>query len=230
MTVAENVEAVRARIEAAAQRSGRRGRDVVLVAVSKTFGIDSIKAALDAGVSDLGENRAQELREKATEISGVRWHFVGHLQSNKVRHLVGTAALIHSVDRVEVANAIDKRARATGIVQEVLIEVNVSGEGAKHGVAPDALMQLVEGVAALDGLALRGLMTIPPLPRRPEDSRPHLRRLASLRKRVQEIEPAASELSMGMTRDFEVAIEEGATIVRLGEAIFGPRPPARARR
>jgi PLP dependent protein len=223
VSIATNIEAVKERIAAAAGRSGRRGSDVLLVAVSKTFGVDAIRQARDAGVGDLGENRAQELRDKASQVSDVRWHFVGHLQTNKVRLVVGTAHLVHSIDRVELANAIDKRARSMGIVQDVLIEVNVSGEQAKHGVSPDHLPEVAEELAARGGVALRGLMTIPPLPDHAERSRQHFRRLAELGELVRGSEPRARELSMGMTRDLEVAVEEGATMVRVGEAIFGPR-------
>ena len=225
MSVAANVAAVRARIAGAAARSGRRAEDVLLVAVSKTFPPDAIEQAIAAGLTDLGENRAQELVRKAALIDGVRWHFVGHLQTNKVRHVVGVASLVHSVDRASVAREIGKRARALGAVQDVLIEVNVAGEASKHGVRPADLRVLAEELETIEGVRLRGLMTIPPLPESPESSRPHLRRLAELRDQVSEVSPAATELSMGMTRDLEAAVEEGATIVRVGEAIFGRRAP-----
>ena len=224
MTIADNVARVRARIAAAAERSGRLDEDVLLVAVSKTFPASLVSEALDAGVTDVGENRAQELRDKAAALGArARWHFVGHLQSNKVRHVVGVATVVHSVDRVALADEIARRARLLDGTQEVLIEVNVSGEDSKHGVSPDEALRLAEYVAGLEGLRLRGLMSIPPLPETPEQSRPHYRRLAQLGERVTGVVPEAGELSMGMTRDFEVAIEEGATIVRVGEAIFGSR-------
>ena len=225
MSVAARVASVRARIARSAARSGRHPEDVLLVAVSKTFPVDAIREAVEAGVTDLGENRAQELQQKAGLLEGVRWHFVGHLQSNKVRHVVGVASLVHSVDGARVAQAIGKRARALQTTQDVLIEVNVSGEASKQGVEPEHLRALVEEVEAIEGVALRGLMTMPPLPESPESSRPYLRRLAELREQLEDVAPEAGELSMGMTRDLEVAVEEGATIVRVGEAIFGPRPP-----
>jgi PLP dependent protein len=222
--IAENLTGVRARIDAAAARSGRESGAVTLVAISKTFGVDVCRDAIAAGVTDLGENRAGELKEKVRALDdGARWHFVGHLQSNKVRDVVGAAAVIHAVDRLSLAEAVAKRARRLGITQEVLIEVNVAREPAKHGVDPDDAVRLAEGVAELEGLSLRGLMTMTPLPETPEDSRPHFKVLAGLLPDVRSIVPEAAHLSMGMSRDFEVAIEEGATLVRIGEAIFGPR-------
>lgn len=223
-SIADNYEAVRARIAAAAARAERNPSDVTVVAVAKTFRTDAIVAALEARITDIGENRAQELREKVAVLGDrARWHFVGHLQTNKARHVVGAATLIHSVDRYGLGEAIARRARALGMTQEVLIEVNVGGEGQKHGVEPPAAPALAEQVHSLDGIAVRGVMTIPPHPQAPEDSRAYYCELAEIGARVSERVPGATELSMGMTRDFEVAIEEGATIVRIGEAIFGPR-------
>ncbi|CAN5615973.1 YggS family pyridoxal phosphate-dependent enzyme [soil metagenome] len=224
MTIADNLEAVNQRIARAARGAQRDPAGVSLVAVSKTHPAPVLMEALDAGVCDLGENRAQELREKAGVIGDrATWHFIGHVQTNKVRHVVGVAALVHSVDRMSVAEAVARRAEALGVSQDVLIEVNVSGEATKHGVAPEDTAAFASDVSALDGVALRGLMTMPPWPHDPEQSRPHYRRLARLRDELVSVLPGAAELSMGMTRDFEVAIEEGATIVRVGEAIFGPR-------
>ncbi len=176
-----------------------------------------------AGVTDLGENRAQELAQKRAIVDeNARWHFVGHLQTNKVRRVAGVT-LIHSVDRFGLGEAIARRAMEMDIVQEVLLEVNVSGEASKHGVAPERMAALAEQLLGLDGLRVRGLMTVPPLPEQPESSRPYFAQLMTLRDQLQRTAPGAMELSMGMTRDFEVAVEEGATIVRVGEAIFGPR-------
>jgi PLP dependent protein len=222
--VAGNVARVRDRVGAAARRSGRAPEDVTLVAVSKTFGADACRAAVAAGITDLGENRAQELKEKVAVLDDLaRWHFVGYLQMNKVRSVVGSATLVHSVDRLGLAEAIAKRASDLGIVQDVLIEVNVSGDTAKHGVEPAAVGGLVSAAAALDGVEVRGLMTMTPLPATPEDSRPYFRELAAVIEDVRREAPAVAHLSMGMTRDFEIAIEEGATLVRVGEAIFGSR-------
>ena len=223
MSVAERFDAVRERVFRAAERAGRDPADVTIVAVSKTFTAHVIAEALDAGVTELGENRAQELAQKI-EIVGdrARWHFIGHLQTNKVRHVVGVH-LIHSVDRAAIAEAIDRRAGSGGRRQDVLLEVNVAGDPDKHGVMLSDALDLVRALEGLGGVRVRGLMTMPPLPREPEDSRPHYKHLAVLRDEVVTVVPSATELSMGMTRDFEVAIEEGATIVRIGEAIFGRR-------
>jgi pyridoxal phosphate enzyme (YggS family) len=216
------------RIDRAARARGRDGSSVTLVAISKTFPADVVREAVAAGITDLGENRAQELKEKVSAVgAGPRWHFVGHLQTNKVRYVVGHAALLHSVDRFGLAEAVARRARNMGLVQDVLVEVNVSREAAKQGVEPPRAVALAEEVAALDGLEVRGLMTMAPFVDDPEDARPFFAELADLGATLAGRLPGATELSMGMSRDFEVAVEEGATIVRVGEAIFGPRrrPP-----
>jgi pyridoxal phosphate enzyme (YggS family) len=224
--IAPNHRGVLERISASAQRAGRAPEDVTLVAVTKTFSADVVLAALEAGMTNLGENRAQELREKATAIGpGPTWHFIGHLQTNKVRHVVGHAALIHSVDRFGLAEAIARRAHNLGLVQDVLIEVNVSGEATKQGVEPARAISLAEEIESLEGLSVRGLMTMAPFSNDPESSRPYFADLAALGESLRRSLPGVTELSMGMTRDFEVAVEEGATIVRVGEAIFGPRNP-----
>lgn len=226
MSISDRVRAVEERIATAAGRSGRAASEVRLVAVSKAFPADVAREAFRAGAQDLGENRAQELREKAMAISDpVKWHFIGHLQTNKARQVVGVALLIHSVDRFGLGEEIARRARSRNEVQEVLIEVNVSGEATKAGVEPAHAVQLAEEIDALKGIAVRGLMTMAPLAQEPESSRPYFSDLRELGERVRAMLPHATELSMGMTRDFEVAIEEGATLVRVGEAIFGPRRP-----
>jgi pyridoxal phosphate enzyme (YggS family) len=210
----------------AARRAGRSPDDVTLVAVSKTFSPDVVKQAIELGVRDLGENRAQELKQKVAVLGrGPNWHFVGHLQTNKVRQVAGLAALIHSVDRFGLAEALDRRAASLGIVQNVLLEVNVSGEATKHGVEPAGLARLAEQVGELPHLEVSGLMTMAPFSDDAEASRPYFADLRSLRDEIRVALPAATHLSMGMTRDMEVAIEEGATLVRVGEAIFGPRRP-----
>jgi PLP dependent protein len=224
VTVAERIAEVRGRVGKAARRAGRDPGRVTIVAVAKGFGADLIAEALHAGISDVGENRAQELSRKVSVLGDVpRWHFVGALQTNKVRNVVGVVELVHSVDRLELANAIGRRAAALGKTQDVLIEVNLAGEPTKHGCLPDELEALAAGVASADGVELRGLMTMPPQPVEPEDSRPYFKELAALRDALVQRHPAATELSMGMTGDFEVAVEEGASLLRVGEAIFGPR-------
>jgi PLP dependent protein len=222
--VAANYARVLERIASSAHRAGRSPDEVTLVAISKTFSADVVLRAIAAGVTDLGENRAQELREKATIIGDrARWHFVGHLQTNKVRQVVGTALLIHSVDRFGLAEAVARRARSLGITQDVLVEVNVSGESTKQGVDPARAVALAREIDALQGLSVKGLMTMAPLAQDAEESRSYFEDLAALGLLVRKSLPAAVELSMGMTRDFEVAIEAGATLVRVGEAVFGPR-------
>lgn len=223
--IADRVASVRGRIEQAAARAGRSPGDVVLVAVSKTFGIDAIRDALAAGVSDLGENRAQELRQKAAVV-GARWHFVGPLQTNKVRHVVGVVAVVHSVDRPGLGEAIGRRARSIGVTQDVLIEVNLAGEATKHGVESQSAVALARTIDAIEGVRVTGLMAIPPAV--PADrARAYFTQLAELRDEVTAWVPRAIELSMGMSHDFEAAVEEGATMVRVGEAIFGSRNPTR---
>lgn len=216
---------VRYRIAAACARSHRDPSGVVLVAVTKTVPPDRIREALAAGQHVFGENRVQEALAKIPEVgTEARWQLVGRLQKNKVRHAVGVFELIHSLDGPELATEIDKRARAAGLVQEALVQVNLSRETTKGGVSEEEAARLLETVASLPGLKVRGLMTIPPPVDDPEASRPWYVRLRGLRDDL-----AARtgldlpELSMGMTDDFEVAVEEGATLVRVGRALFGER-------
>ena len=224
VTIAARWAAVMERVEAAAERAGRDAAEVTVIAVSKTFPADAIVEVLDAGATDIGENRAQELRDKMAALGDrPRWHFVGPLQTNKVRSLAGRIALIHSVDRFGLGEAIARRAAAIGATQDVLIEVNLGGEAAKAGVEPPRAAALAAEVDALDGVSVKGVMAIPPASDDPEETRGYFKELAALRDEIAAKVPGATGLSMGMTRDFEVAIEEGATWVRVGEAIFGPR-------
>lgn len=224
MSIAERYASVRDEVDAAARRAGRDPGDVTIVAVVKTWPADVVAEAFDAGIEDVGESRAQDLRAKTAALGDRgRWHFVGAVQGNKVRQVVGAAALVHSVDRLDLAAGMDKRARAADIVQEVLIQVNLGDEEQKAGVAAAGVAQLAEGIAALPALRLRGLMTIPPLTEDPAGARPYFSRLAVLGAKVASEWPGATELSMGMTRDYPIAVEEGATLVRVGTAIFGPR-------
>lgn len=224
--IARRLAEVRHRIEAAATSASRSPGDICLVAVSKSFSADVVVACVEAGATDLGENRAQELKEKAIAIQrDVSWHFIGHLQTNKARHVVGIARLVHSVDRYALGEEIARRARTQGVVQDVLIEVNVSGEATKHGIEPARAVALAEEVSGLDGIRVRGLMTMAPFTDDAETSRPYFSDLRELGERLRSALPEATELSMGMTRDFEIAVQEGATILRVGEAIFGPRRP-----
>lgn len=226
LTVAGRWAAVQERVAAAAERAGRNAADVTVVAVGKTFSADVVAEAIDAGALHIGENRAQELRDKmATLGDRARWHFVGHLQTNKVRNIAGRVTLVHSVDRFGLGEAIARRAAAVGATQDVLIEVNLGGEGSKAGVEPPRASALAQEVDSLEGISVRGLMAIPPATEDREAARSYFKQLAALRDEVVRLVPEASGLSMGMTGDYEIAIEEGATWVRVGEAIFGPRRP-----
>lgn len=199
---------------------------MTLVAVSKTVPAETVAEALAAGQTLFGENRVQEAVDKIARVgSGARWHLVGHLQKNKARHAAGTFELIHGVDDAALAGELDRRAAERGLVQPVLVQVNLAGEATKHGAGEDAVWPVLDAAASLAHLDVRGLMTIPPPVEDPEASRPWFRRLASLRDRARErIGRPLPDLSMGMTDDFEVAVEEGATLVRVGRAIFGGRP------
>lgn len=224
VTIAERWAEVVGRVAEAATRAGRDPADVTIIAVAKTFPADAIVEAIEAGATDIGENRAQELRDKLAVLGDrARWHFVGHLQTNKVRGVAGRVALIHSVDRFGLGEAIARRAAAIGATQDVLVEVNLAGEATKAGVEPPRTAALAAELAELDGVAVRGIMAIPPAEGDPERTRTYFKELAALRDEVVARVPGASGLSMGMTRDFEMAVEEGATWVRVGEAIFGPR-------
>jgi pyridoxal phosphate enzyme (YggS family) len=224
--VARCFDAVRDRVRRACERSGRDPAAVRIVAVTKTVDAGRIRRLADHGHRLFGENKVQEAQQKMPLLGDdVRWHMIGHLQRNKARHAVGRFELIHAVDSDRLAAEIDRRAAAAGLRQAVLVQVNLSGEPSKHGVDAGALAALVDAIAALEHVELRGLMTMPPPVTRAEDSRGWFRRLRELR----EVEAARSglalaELSMGMTDDFEVAVEEGATLVRVGRAIFGERP------
>jgi pyridoxal phosphate enzyme (YggS family) len=219
--VRENLERVRERLAGAAARAGRRPEDVLLIGVSKTVEVARIRAAVAAGLTALGENRVQEARAKIAELGRpVAWHLIGHLQTNKARDAVELFDVIHSLDRLELAQEVERRAAAAGRMMDVLVQVNVAAEASKGGVTPDAVGETLDAVGKLAHLRVRGLMAIPPAVERPEDSRPWFRRLRELGERH-----GLRELSMGMSGDFEVAVEEGATMVRVGTAIFGARPP-----
>ena len=217
--VADNLARVRERLHRAANRAGRASGEILLVGVSKSIDVGRIRSAVAAGLPALGENRVQEAKDKVGLIGRpVPWHFVGHLQTNKARDAVLLFDLIHSVDRLELAREVHRRAETAGKVANVLVQVNLAGEGTKGGFSPQELKRALEVLVALPALAVRGLMTIPPPVERAEESRGWFRRLRELRD-----EAGLEHLSMGMSADFEVAVEEGATIVRIGTAIFGPR-------
>jgi len=216
--IAARLAAGKARVAQAAARAGRDPASVRLIAVSKTKPVALVREALAAGQTLFGENYAQELREKSEALGpGVEWHFIGALQTNKARMVVGRAALIHTCDRLALARELSKRAQGGGLTQRVLLEVNVGREPQKAGALPEQAAALLDQVRALPGLRCDGLMCIPPAS---GDPRPHFRALRELGAGL-----GLAELSMGMSADFEVAIEEGATLVRVGTAIFGERTP-----
>ncbi len=226
--IAERLKRVQDRIRTAAAACGRDAGSVRLVAVTKTFGPDAVRAAVAAGATDIGENYIQEAREKFDALGPlpVRRHFIGHLQSNKARHAVALFDLIHTVDSVKLGRELDRCARRAGKRQAVLVQVSVAGESSKSGVAPEEALPLVRALAALEHIAVTGMMTMPPFFNDPERVRPFFAALRQLRDRISAEAPAGvelRELSMGMTGDFEAAIAEGATLVRIGTAIFGER-------
>ena len=229
MDVRERYAEVKRRVDEAALRSGRDPEDVRLIAVTKTHPASEINEAIEAGAADIGENRVQEVLEKYDSVKPVRWHLIGHLQTNKVRQIIGKVVMIHSVDSLKLAREIDKRAAAAGIVMDVLIEINSAMEETKSGIPAEDLRQLVTEITAeCENVRVCGIMCIPPIAAEPEDSRPYFREAAELFRDMQswELPPerfAPTELSMGMSGDFEVAVEEGATMVRVGSSIFGPR-------
>jgi len=231
--VAERLLSVRSRIAAAAKRAGRTADDVTLIGISKLMPASRVQAAVDAGLTDIGENRVQEAEEKIHSVRSSKvaltWHLVGHLQQNKSRRAVALFTWVHSVDSASLAVRIDRLSGELGVRPVVLIEINLASEPTKTGVAPEALEPLLEAVGRLGHLKLGGLMAVPPalLPgQTAEASRASFRRLAGLRDTWRARGYDLPALSMGMTDDFEVAIEEGATHVRVGRAIFGDRPAA----
>jgi pyridoxal phosphate enzyme (YggS family) len=228
--IARNVEEVRENIIRAAQRAGRDPAGVRLVAATKSVPPDRIRSAVEAGVQILGENRLQDAVPKIEALrqaaAGLSWHFIGRLQRRKVRTVVGLFELIHSVDSLDLAAEIDRRAGEAGVRQKVLLEVNVGGEASKAGVAPAALPEALKALEAMPNLMVSGLMTVPPLSADPEQARPYFRELRLLAQSLAQAtleRITLSELSMGMSSDYAVAVEEGATFVRIGTAIFGAR-------
>ena len=231
MAIADNLARVRQRIAEAARRAGRRPQDVALMAVTKTFPPEMIREAYNAGQRLFGENRVQEFAEKApwlTDLPEIEFHLIGHLQSNKAAKAAQMFSGIDSVDSLHLAEKLNAAAEKPGKQLQVLIEINVGGEAAKSGVAPDSLEleSLLTAAPRLEGLQFQGLMSIPPFTEDPEDARPFFRTLRELRNQIAARKlPAVSmdTLSVGMSHDFEIAIEEGSTCVRIGTAIFGPR-------
>lgn len=235
MDLKTNIARVRERIARAAWRADRNPNEITLVAVTKMVPAHRIREAWQLGVTDFGENRVQEARGKIPTVipegdvtldrPAPRWHMIGHLQRNKVKYVIPLFDIIHSVDSVRLAREIDRRAGRAEKVVPVLLEVNVAGEATKYGFAPEEMAAAVEEIRALPHVEIRGLMTVAPIAEDPEEVRPHFHRLRKLREELSVRFPGIDwhHLSMGMTDDFEVAIEEGATMVRIGRAIFGER-------
>ena len=226
--IATSLSAVRQRLARALERAGRSPSSVRLVAISKTRPVEDVRAAFDAGQTEFGENRVQEALEKigATSDIPIAWHLVGHLQSNKARRAAGAFAWIHSIDSVDVLTRVDAAAAEAGRQPELLVQVDLAGEPTKHGAPADAWVPLFEAASACRAARVAGLMLLPPFFPDPEDARPYFRRLREIRDELgtRGVAPGLlRELSMGMSHDFEVAVEEGATLVRVGTAIFGER-------
>ena len=240
MSIAENIAQVRERIAAAARRAGRNADEIALMSVSKTFPVEPIREAYAAGLRVFGESRVQEFTAKAgalRDLGGAEWHLIGHLQSNKAAKAAELFDAVDSVDSVRMAEKLNACAESAGKILSVLIEINVGGESAKSGVAPgsgqneneDELERILRGAPRWRNLKIRGLMTVPPYTEDPEGSRPYFRQLRQIRDRIAARalpQIGAAVLSMGMSHDFEVAIEEGSTCVRVGTAIFGERARA----
>lgn len=220
--IPENLQSVRKRVEAAARRSGRTDSDITLICVTKTRGVDEIRQALASGVTDIGENYVQEAEDKFAEIGpAARWHMIGHLQRNKARHAVEVFSMVHGVDSEALAREIGRRAEAVGRTMDVLIEVSVSGEESKFGVEPSEALSLADAISDVSGIRMSGFMGMAPFVANPEETRPYFRGLKTLWDKLPDEQRLY--LSMGMTQDFEIAIEEGSNMVRIGTAIFGPR-------
>ena len=223
--IQDNVAEVRARVERALDRAGRRGEPVTIVGVTKTFGAEMVNAVVEAGIEDIGENRIQEFVAKAGDvIRPCRWHLIGHLQRNKATRAIGRFHLIHSIDSVRIAETLDRLGAERGVTTQALLQVNTSGEDSKHGVTPGEAAATLQTLAGLEHVDIRGLMTIGPLSPDPDHTKRAFAELRALRETLRGTSGLAlAELSMGMSGDFEVAIEQGATIIRVGTTITGAR-------
>ncbi len=224
--IEENLKQVRKNIERALEKARRDAKDVTLIAVSKTHPVEAIREVIDAGHLIFGESRVQEAKAKIPLLpANVRWHFIGHLQKNKIRHALPLFEIVHSVDSLELAETIDRAAGKLGLYPRVLLEVNVAGEASKYGFSAESLREALGQLLSLDRVQIEGLMTIAPYSQDPENSRRYFAALRNLRDSIEDSEQIGlPTLSMGMSGDFEVAIEEGATMVRIGTSIFGSRP------
>ena len=224
-TVAENVYSLQQNIHSVCKKTGRNPSEITIVAVTKVFPFEKIIEASNAGIFDIGENFVQELREKKDKVTNerVRWHFIGHLQKNKVKYIAPWIHLIHSVDSLELAMEINKRAEQSNRIIDILLEVHTTDEETKNGIQPEETITIAKEIQKLKNLKLNGLMTMGPLSDNAEDARPSFRTLRELITELRNNGIETQHLSMGMSGDYEIAIEEGATLVRLGTAIFGER-------
>ena len=219
-SIKENIENINAKIEAACQRSGRKREEVLFLVVSKTIDVPRIKEAVACGMTSLGENKVQEIMDKYEPMGeGIKWHLIGHLQTNKVKYIIDKVELIHSVESIKLAEEISKRAVAKGVTANILLEVNVAGEESKFGIKPEECEQMVREISVMPNIVIKGLMTVAPAVENEEENRKYFRQMKQLlvdinSKKIDNVN--MTELSMGMTGDYEVAIEEGATIVRIG--------------
>lgn len=226
-TIEQNIRDVQNNIRAACERAGRKENDVTLIAVSKTKPVSMILTAAAAGMTEFGENKPQELRDKTAEISlPLNWHMIGTLQTNKIKYVVGTAVLIHSVDSIALAEEISREAVKKQVTCDILLEVNVAEEDSKHGFSVEELLPAIEKISTFPQICVKGLMTVAPYTENPEENRCYFRKMRNLlidinKKNIDNV--CMGVLSMGMTSDYEVAIEEGATMVRVGTGIFGER-------
>lgn len=225
--IKENIDIVKSKIEEACRRSGRNIEDVTLIAVSKTKPVSDIKQAYETGTRDFGENKVQELDEKFPVLpNDINWHLIGHLQRNKVKYIVDKVALIHSVDSVRLAEQIEHEAEKKNLIVNILVQVNVANEDTKFGLQSEDTIDTVTQISSFSHVHIRGLMTIAPFTDNPEDNRKYFKQLKELSDKIEDLHidnVEMKELSMGMTGDYEVAVEEGATLVRVGTGIFGNR-------
>ncbi len=225
MDISHRISIVKEKIRIAAEKKGRSPKEVRLVVVSKTFGANLVREAMEYGATVFGESRVQEAREKIGVLGrqNLEWHLIGHLQHNKVKYIFDLFDYVHSVDSVELAREIHRRGASGEQTMKILIQVNIAGDRAKHGITPEKTQEIIKEISLCKNLSIQGLMTIPPYHEDPEESRPHYAALRELRDRIATEGFQLRELSMGMSNDYEVAVEEGATMVRVGSAIFGGR-------
>jgi len=227
MSISENLKSIRERIHRACSKVGRNADEVKLIAVTKTISVDRIKEAINCGINCLGENKVQEIVDKYPQIHGdIEWHMIGHLQTNKVKYITDKVSMIQSVDSIKLAQEINKRFKNSGRIIDILVEINIANEESKHGIDPSNVIEFIKTISSYDNLKVCGLMTVAPASYDMEEVRPYFK---SMKKIFEDVKASCIDnvemkyLSMGMTGDFEVAIEEGSNIVRIGSGIFGPR-------